>query len=416
MKIKTKELPYSEVLKLKKPAHKNPLKPNMLLQTVIRVLSIFDMWQTKFTYTFKGKENLEEGPYLILMNHSSFIDLKIASKIFYPMPYSIVCTYDGLVGKRLLMRLLGCIPTQKFVTDLTLIRDMRYSLKNGVSVLMFPEAGYSFDGTQTVLPEKLGQLMKLLNVPVLTVITKGAFHRDPLYNGLQLRKVKVSATVKCIATRKDIKKLSVDELTKRLEDEFTFDNFKWQLENKVKITEPFRADGLERILYKCASCKKEGSMNGEGTTIKCSACGKEYELDPLGQLCAIRGETEFLHIPHWYSWQRECVKDEIENGTYKLDTKVDIGVLIDHKALYMIGKGRLIHDKNGFTLTSDDGALNYTQPPQASYTLNSDFFWYEIGDVIGIGNRDCLYYCFPEKEGVVAKTRLATEELHKLTK
>ena len=414
MKIKTKELEYSKVLKIKKPAHKNPLKPNIVLQTVVRVLAVFDLLATKFTYTFKGREKLEEGPYLILMNHSSFIDLKIASKIFYPMPYSIVCTSDGFVGKSLLMRLLGCIPTQKFVTDLTLIRDMKYSLKNGVSVLMFPEASYSFDGTQTPLPEKLGQLMKLLNVPVLTVITKGAFHRDPLYNGLQLRKVPVSATVKCIATRKDIKNLSVEELTSRLEKEFTFDNFKWQLENKIKVKEPFRADGLERILYKCANCKKEGTMNGVGITIKCSNCGKEYELDELGQLCATRGETEFLHIPHWYAWQRECVREELINGTYLLDTPVKIGVMVDYKAIYMVGEGRLIHNKDGFTLTGCDGELFYTQPPQASYGLYSDYFWYEIGDIISIGNRETLYYCFPKGGDVVAKTRIAAEELYKL--
>lgn len=416
MKIKTKEMSFSEVKKIKKPPHKNPLKPNIILQTVVRVLAIFDLLATKFTYTFKDREKLEEGPYLIVMNHSSFIDLKIASKIFYPMPYSIVCTSDGFVGKNLLMRLLGCIPTQKFVTDLTLIRDMKYSLKNGISVLMYPEASYSFDGTQTPLPEKLGQLMKLLNVPVLTVITKGAFHRDPLYNGLQLRKVPVSATVKCIATRKDIKNLSVEELTKRLEKEFTFDNFKWQLENKIKITEPFRADGLERILYKCANCHEEGFMKGEGITIKCHNCGKEYELDELGQLCALRGETEFLHIPHWYAWERECVREEIINDNYLLDTDVEIGVMVDYKAIYMVGKGHLTHDKDGFVLKSYDGELNYSQPPQASYGLYADYYWYEIGDVICIGDKNCLYYCFPEKEGVVAKTRMAAEELFKLSK
>ena len=37
--------------------------------------------------------------------------------------------------------------------------------------------------------------------------------------------------------------------------------------------------------------------------------------------------------------------------------------------------------------------------------------------VICIGNRDCLYYCFPKEPGdVVAKTRLATEELYKMKK
>jgi hypothetical protein len=34
--------------------------------------------------------------------------------------------------------------------------------------------------------------------------------------------------------------------------------------------------------------------------------------------------------------------------------------------------------------------------------------------VICIGNKDCLYYCFPKKDGVVAKTRIAAEELYKI--
>lgn len=417
MKIKTKELSYEKVMAIKKPEHKNPKKPNIIFSTLIRILAIPDMIATRFSYTFKERDKLPEGPYLILMNHSSFIDLKIASKIFYPMPYSIVCTSDGFVGKNWLMRLIGCIPTQKFVTDITLIRDMRYMLKKkNTSVLMYPEASYTFDGTQTPLPEKLGQLMKLLDVPVITVITKGAFHRDPLYNGLQLRKVKVSAEVKCLATRDDIRNLSVEELSKKLEKTFTFDNFRWQQENNIEIKENFRADGLDRILYKCAHCEKEGGMRGEGTTLTCSYCKKEYELDVFGALIAKKGETEFLHIPHWYKWQRECVKKELEDNTYLLDTKVKIGIMVDYKAIYMVGEGRLVHNKNGFTLEGCDGALKYTQPPHASYGLYADYFWYEIGDVICIGNKDYLYYCFPEKEGVVAKTRMAAEELFKMTK
>jgi hypothetical protein len=52
----------------------------------------------------------------------------------------------------------------------------------------------------------------------------------------------------------------------------------------------------------------------------------------------------------------------------------------------------------------------------ASYSLYSDFYWYEIGDVICIGDARAQYYCFPQNCGdIVAKTRLATEELYKLT-
>ena len=162
MKIKTRVMPFEKVCALPKPAHRKPLRPNIILSTAVRVLAEWDLIPTRFTHTTEGMEKLDpKEPVLILMNHSSFIDLKIVSRIFYPKPYGIVCTFDTLVGKSWLMRLLGCIPTQKFVSDLTLIKDMEYMLKEKkTSVLMFPEAGYSFDGRTTTLPRKMGILLK----------------------------------------------------------------------------------------------------------------------------------------------------------------------------------------------------------------------------------------------------------------
>ena len=155
MKIKIQQKSYEEVQQLSRPKHRPPRKPWHLLSALIRVLSIPDLMATRFRYTVEGK--LPKEPCLILMNHSSFIDLKIASKIFFPRRHCIVCTTDGMVGKNWLMRRIGCIPTQKYVTDLTLIKDIRHALlKERVNVLMFPEAGYSFDGCATALPDTLG--------------------------------------------------------------------------------------------------------------------------------------------------------------------------------------------------------------------------------------------------------------------
>ena len=75
------------------------------------------------------------------------------------------------------------------------------------------------------------------------------------------------------------------------------------------------------------------------------------------------------------------------------------------------------HTVEGFRLTGCGGKLDYIQKPSASYSLYSDYYWYEVGDVICIGNSDVLYYCFPKGSGdVVAKTRLAAEELYKIMK
>jgi transcription elongation factor Elf1 len=259
------------------------------------------------------------------MNHSSFTDMKLAYAIFYPKRFGIVTSQDaivGILGK--LMRILGCTPTHKYITDLTLLHDLQYMLKkNKTSVLMYPEAGYSFDGTATALPKRMGLLFKKLGVPVVTVITQGAFHRDPLYNMLQIRDMKVSAHVKCIATAEEVKELSVAELDERLEEAFSFDNFAWQRDNKISVDVPFRADGLHRILYKCPHCGAENRMEGKGIHLSCHACGKQWEMDEFGQMKALEGETEYPHIPDWYSWQRECVRQELENGTYLLDTDVE---------------------------------------------------------------------------------------------
>lgn len=418
MRIKIKELSYDEVLKLPRLEHKKPLKPSRVLATLVRIASIPTLWKTQFTYTTERMELVGEQPCLILMNHSSFTDMKLAFGIFYPRRMGIVTSVDamsGILGK--LMRLLGCTPTHKYVSDIKLIQDIKYMLKeNQTSVLMYPEAGYTFDGRTTTLPRKLGILMKRLGVPVVTVITEGAFHRDPLYNMLQIRDVKVSAHVKCIATAEEIKEKSVEELDALLDEAFSFDNFAWQRDHKIAIDVPFRADGLHRILYKCPNCNTENQMEGKGIHLTCKACGKKWEMDKYGQMAACDGETEYPHIPDWYTWQRMCVRKELESGTYSLDTDVNIAVQVNLDGICMIGSGQLSHNCEGFHLVSKDGKLDYKQSAVFSHTLYSDYYWYEIGDMIGIGDNEFSYFCFPDDNVSVTKVRLATEELYKIKK
>ena len=211
--------------------------------------------------------------------------------------------------------------------------------------------------------------------------------------------------------------MSVGELDMRLHEAFSFDNFRCQQENSVEITESFRADGLHRVLYKCPHCGNEDEIEGKSIHWHCHHCGKSYLLTKYGFLQATDGETKFEHVPDWMDWQRAQVREELEKGTYQLDIPVKIGMMVDYKALYMVGEGRLVHDENGFRLTGCDGKLNFSRNAVASHSLNADFFWYEIGDVICIGDQDAQYYCFPQgNANVVTKTRLAAEELYKMKK
>ena len=423
MKTTIKPMAYEKVMALPRPQHKLPQKPHLFWRVLIRLLTIIGMAGTKFRYETEGFEKIgKDEPCLILMNHTCFQDMEVAHRILFPRAFHIVASNDGFLGlfglMEWVMRQIGCIPTQKYVSDLRLVQDMDYCFKTlKTSVLMYPEACYSFDGTATTLPAKMGILLKKYGVPVVMIETFGAFGRNPLYNELKIRKhVPITAKATVLFTKEEIKEKSVRELTEGVEKAFGFDHFRWQKQQNLHIDQNFRADGLHRILYKCAHCGAENQMEGRGTQITCKHCGKSYELTTLGQLKATAGETEIPHIPDYYRWERQQVRQEIENGTYRLDTDVDIVMQVDYKTFYKVGHGHLIHDNSGFTLTGCNGKLHYTQKPNFSYSLYCDYFWYEIDDVIGIGDNEVHYFLFPKNHAPVAKVRLATAEMYKLYK
>ncbi|MCR5674311.1 MAG: 1-acyl-sn-glycerol-3-phosphate acyltransferase [Lachnospiraceae bacterium] len=422
MKIRVKESNIDEVLAHPGLKHREPCRQNGFLRALAAALSAGELKEVGFTCEKEGMERLKpDEPALFLMNHSSFLDLKIAAVLLKERPWHVVCTYDGFVGKEGLMRAMGCLPARKFITDLPLVQDMRsVTGKLRESVLLFPEASYSFDGTATPLPESLGKCIRMLRVPVVMIRTEGAFTRDPLYNGLRLRKVIVRARETVLFSPEEIASLPLTEINRRLTDAFTFDHFRWQRENRIRVDEPFRAEGLERVLYRCPVCGREGLMKGTGTDIACSGCGATWTLTEFGALAHTGGprpaaEQAFDHIPDWYRWERACVRQEILDGTYAPDLPVRILVLADTKAVRHVGDGVLHHGRDGFVLTGCDGRLDYRQAPRASYSLYADYFWYELGDMISIGNLARQYYCFPKDQSFpVAKARLAAEELYKI--
>ncbi|MDE7454716.1 MAG: 1-acyl-sn-glycerol-3-phosphate acyltransferase, partial [Clostridia bacterium] len=130
MKIKVKKLSYDKVLQLKKEKPITPKRPSLFWRALMKIAAASDLKATNFKCEKIGMDKLGKNePCLFLMNHSSFIDLKITATILRDRSFNIVMTSDGFVGKRNFMRNLGCIPTNKFVTDTTLVRNMTHCLQ-----------------------------------------------------------------------------------------------------------------------------------------------------------------------------------------------------------------------------------------------------------------------------------------------
>lgn len=365
-----------------------------------------------------GMEGLKP-PYILLGNHNAFFDMSVSARATFPRFGNYVVAIDGFIGREWLLRNIGCICKRKFTSDLLLIRHMQRVVKNKGIVAIYPEARYSLCGTTAPLPESIGKLCKLLNIPVVTLITHGHHINHPFWNTRTERKVKpTTAEMKLLFNADDVKNLSADEINAKLVEEFQYDDFAWQKENNIHVTDPNRAVGLQKILYQCPHCGTEFEMSAKGTVLTCNHCQKSWKMTELGEMQALFGETEFSHIPDWYEWERENVKKEVEEKRYNSGVlEVTVESLPNAKGYIPLGHGTLVHDMNGFrvTVTDADGDVHTMEKHVPSlYSCHVEYdYLFKHGDCVDLNTNEDTWYCYPEgKPFSVTKMALATEELY----
>lgn len=358
-------------------------------------------------------------PYILLCSHNAFYDFMVATVATFPHQAYYIVAVDGFIGREWLMRGVGCIGKRKFTNDISLIRHIRRVLDRGKIAAFYPEARYSLCGTNAVLPASLGKMIKMFKVPVATLITHGHHIDAPFWKGVnpRSRMLKTTAEKKLILTVEDIERMSVEEINERINEAFHYDDFQWQKENHIRIKSKKRAEGLEHVLYKCPHCQSEYRMTTKGTVLTCGHCCHEWEMSEYGELKAIEGETYFTHIPHWYEWQRKCVREEVENGTYLLTVPCKIKSLPNSKGFINVGDGQLTHSPEGFTLTSNWNGSNWELkiPSKSLYSVHIEYnYKVEHRDCIDLSTLNDTFFVYPKGlEFSVTKISLATEELFK---
>lgn len=156
-------------------------------------------------------------------------------------------------------------------------------------------------------------------------------------------------------------------------------------------------------------------MDSEKTRIWCRACGKTWILSPDGTLAAAEGETEFRHVPDWYEFQRLEVRRQIEDGSYEIRDDVDVDSLPGSQGYVHIGRGHLVHNRDGFRLEGDftSGPLTLLKPPLSMYSCHIEYDYDARGDCLDLSTLSDTYYLYPlTLRNCVTKIALATEELY----
>ena len=378
---------------------------------LIRLLSIPVLLQHRNRLRKLRMEGVK-APYLLLCNHNAFMDFMVASRAIWPARANFIVAIDGFLKREWLLRFIGCIGTRKFTIDLPLVKNMLRAARRGDVVVLYPEARYSLCGTTAVIPDSVGKLAKKMGVPVVVLLCHGHHINSPFWN-LRQRGVKgTEAEMTCILTPEELKSLSVEEIMRRIRDAFVYDEYAWQRERGIRVTVPWRAEGLHKVLYQCSRCSTEYRMGTRGSKLFCESCGSEWEMNELGELRCLTGETRFSHIPDWYEWERENVRREVESGRYHFSCIAHVDALPKDRYI-PIGKARLTHGKDGFTLeTEREGTVHIPAKTQYSCHIEYEYLG-KYGDCIDLNTPTDTLYIYPEDCAFsVTKLALATEELY----
>lgn len=400
---------------------KPPLKQRKFFTAVLRALCGLSMAGQDYRIEKINMEGLKP-PYILLSNHMYFVDFHLCSIATWPYSVNNIATIDGYYRRPFIMEWLGCLCKRKFTTDATLLRSAKKVLEEYGDILcMYPEARYSPIGTTAILPDSLAKLVKKQGVPVVVLLHHGNYLHTPFWNYRQPRKVPLYTTMTQVLTARDVAEKSAEEIGGVIRAAMEYDEYRWQRERNIRITEPFRAEGLHKVLYQCPRCGAESRMSSKGISLHCDACGKEWEMDELGVLRAVDGETEFPHIPDWYEWQRAQVRAQLEAGTYHFEDDVEVYSLPNAWRFQKLGMAKLTHDmENGFIVEGEHNGRLYRvhRPPLGMYGVHIeyDYCYLRPEDCIDISTGNDSLYCYPVKQNVVTKLSLATEELYKLKK
>jgi 1-acyl-sn-glycerol-3-phosphate acyltransferase len=404
---------YSEVEKMPRFDMKMmPKKPKRILQVVAWLLSFPETFKVRSHIVKHNMKNLKE-PFIMLCNHNSFLDFKVATRAVFPKRSTYIVAVDGFINRESLMRNVGCFPKRKFISDSVIIKQIKESvLKHKVICQIYPEAKYSLVGTTSELPDSLGKLIKLTKIPVVTLISHGHHLRAPFWN-VKPRDVKTKTDMTYILSKKDIETLTVDEINRAIRKAFVYDDYAYQKDEHIVIDTFDRAEGLHHALYQCPHCFNEQTMTSKDYKLWCTSCLESYEMDHLGVLKNTKSQTIFSHIPHWFNWQKEMVKKEIQSNQYNVNIEVVIDSLPNSSGFYRIGDGVLIHNINGYTLTHKEFSLH--KPVLANFGVHIEYEYFKKGNCISLSTEKDTFYIYPKDQKYpVTKFHFASEILFEM--
>ncbi|HEB29995.1 MAG TPA: 1-acyl-sn-glycerol-3-phosphate acyltransferase [Spirochaetes bacterium] len=229
-----------------------------------------------FKLSAVGLENVPKvGSYVVVANHSHLLDPFFIGALIRKTVFQMAS--NEFFRKPLIKRFMWAMcafPRKKGFID---IKSIKYAIslaRKGYPLVIYPEGGRNWDGETLPILKSTAKLIKILKVPLITVVSKGNYLAFPRWaNERRKSPITIHYSKPVMFGKESSDEVIIEHIRKGIYNNDNYTEIK-----KIKGKNP--ADGLPRLLWRCPECRNiDALVEKKGKHVMCTFCKKEWEVN-----------------------------------------------------------------------------------------------------------------------------------------
>lgn len=346
-----------------------------------------------FKYNYKCERvTPTQKPYILISNHTTLLDPVFVGLSFKDFMYFMASMHlkGGGISSKLLDYVFAPIYRLKTSSDLTTVKKVVKTIKDGKSVVIFAEGQRTPNGRTLDISEATGKLVKLCKCSLITYRIDGGYLSDPRW-AKHARRGKMYGHKVNEYSPQALSEMSVDEINEIIARDIYENAYERQRTEMISYKGKALIQGAEAVLYLCASCKSISSMKSNENELICD-CGLKLSMDEYGYFHKKDDydKAYFDNILDWDIWQKDNIKEIVDNMPDDKPITSDTNQTLTIVSSYEEKKGTFYCYKDRFVFEQDDNTKLI-------------FLFSDIVEIEGISKIDMIFST--SKDVFVVKTQ-----------
>ena len=285
-------------------------KRHVFFWAILRPLVILFL-KLRFGYRYQKPKNLPKN-YIVVANHATDYDMLLVAAAFPKQMY--------FVGSEHISRWKLLYPFLRFAFAPILrykgmlatsgVKEILQRTRKGGNVCLFAEGVRTWDGCPSPILPSTASLIKRAGCGLVTYRLIGGYFVSPVWSGPNLRRGELRGEPVNVYTKEQIDTMTNDELYAAILRDVGEDAYARQQESPKRYRGKRLAEGLDRVLYLCPSCRQNGTLHAEGDEVRCEGCAMTFRYDEYGMLTDCPHPT----VKDFVAWQREEIEKDVREG------------------------------------------------------------------------------------------------------